>query len=172
MTAYKYALIYDRMTAWPLRLKKTFRQWIPMYWHRTHKTSLRVKKTIRELMPCTVGAWWCVWGDHVWGWGWLNVAIFRDHYWPAQSATRLYWQQEGPMFSYSLYVVCCLYVTFLLPPERATKAGPCHFLTKVYIQKKTFDIAWHLYIYLCLGVYIYIFVCICKFMYMYIYILD
>ena len=31
-----------------------------------------------------------------------------------------------PMFSYSLYVVCCLYVTFLLPPERTTKAGPCH----------------------------------------------
>ena len=119
----------------PLHFKKTFREWIPMYWHRTHKTSLRVKKTIRELMPCTVGAWWCVWGDHVWGWGWLNVAIFRDHYWPAQSVTRLYWQQEGPMFSYSLYVVCCLYVTFLLPPERATKAGPCHFLTKVYIQK-------------------------------------
>ena len=30
------------------------------------------------------------------------------------------------MFSYSLYVVCCLYVTFLLPPERTPKAGPCH----------------------------------------------
>ena len=30
------------------------------------------------------------------------------------------------MFSYCLYVVCCLYVTFLLPIERATKAGPCH----------------------------------------------
>ena len=113
----------------PLRFKKTFREWIPMYWHRTHKTSLRVKITIGELMPCTVGAWLCVWGDHVWGWGWLNVAIFRDHYWPAQSVTRLYWQQEGPMFSYSLYVVCCLYVTFLLPPERATKAGPCHLFS-------------------------------------------
>ena len=25
------------------------------------------------------------------------------------------------MFSYSLFVVCCLYVTFLLPPERAPK---------------------------------------------------
>ena len=30
------------------------------------------------------------------------------------------------MFSYSLYVVCCLYVTFLLLPERAPKAGLCH----------------------------------------------
>ena len=35
------------------------------------------------------------------------------------------------MFSYSLYVVCCLYVTFLLPPERAPKAGPCHLFTNV-----------------------------------------
>ena len=35
-----------------------------MYWHRTHKTSLRVKKTIRESMPCTMGAWYCGWGDH------------------------------------------------------------------------------------------------------------
>ena len=62
------------------------------------------------------------------------MPIYRDHYWPAQSATRLYWQQEGPMFSYSLYVVCCLYVTFLLPPERAPKAGPCHlFVFKLWI---------------------------------------
>ena len=44
-----------------------------------------------------------VWvGDHSWGWGCLNVLIFRYHYWPAQSATRLYWQEEGPMFSYYL----------------------------------------------------------------------
>ena len=71
-------------------------------------------------------------GDHGRGWGWLNVPIFRDYYWPARSATRLYWQQEGPMFSYSLYVVCCLYVTFLLPLERATKAGPCHLLFKLF----------------------------------------
>ena len=35
-----------------------------MYWHRTHKTSLRVKKTIPESMPCTMGAWYCGWGDH------------------------------------------------------------------------------------------------------------
>ena len=35
-----------------------------MYWHRTHKTSLRVKKTIRESMPCTMGAWYCGWVDH------------------------------------------------------------------------------------------------------------
>ena len=62
-------------------------------------------------------------GDHRRGWGWLNVLIFRDYYWPTRSVTR---QQEGPMFSYSLYIVCCLYVTFLLPLERATKAGPCH----------------------------------------------
>ena len=33
------------------------------------------------------------------------------------------------MFSYSLYVVCCLYVTFLLPQEQATKAGPYHLLS-------------------------------------------
>ena len=45
-----------------------------------------------------------------WGLGWLNVAIVRDHYWPAQSATRLYWQQEGPMFSYSLLFVVCMYI--------------------------------------------------------------
>ena len=32
------------------------------------------------------------------------------------------------VFIFSFYVVCCLYVTFLLPPERATKAGPCHLL--------------------------------------------
>ena len=44
-----------------------------MYWHRTHKTSLRVKNTIRELMPCTVGAWWCGWGDH----GWLGVGLIK-----------------------------------------------------------------------------------------------
>ena len=25
-----------------------------LYWHRTHKTSVRVKKTIRQSMPCTV----------------------------------------------------------------------------------------------------------------------
>ena len=56
-----------------LRFKKTFREWIPMYWHRTHKTSLRVKNTIRELMPCTVGAWWCGWGDH----GWLGVGLIK-----------------------------------------------------------------------------------------------
>ena len=35
--------------------------------------------------------------------------------------TRLYWQQEWPMLSYSIYVVCSLYVMFLLPPERAPK---------------------------------------------------
>ena len=52
---------------------ETFREWIPMYWHRTHKTSVRVKKTIRELMPCTVGAWWCGWGDH----GWLGVGLIK-----------------------------------------------------------------------------------------------
>ena len=63
-----------------------------------------------------------------WGLGWLNVAIVRDHYWPAQSATRLYWQQEGLMFSYSLFVVCCLYVTFILPPERAPKVLYCTVL--------------------------------------------
>ena len=39
------------------------------------------------------------------------------------------------MFSYSLYVVCCLYVTFLLPPERATKAGPCHLFFYVLNQR-------------------------------------
>ena len=43
----------------PLRFNKTLGEWIPMYWHRTHKTSLGVKKTIRELMPCTVGTWRC-----------------------------------------------------------------------------------------------------------------
>jgi len=37
------------------------------------------------------------------------------------------------MFSYSLYVVCCLYVTFLLPPERATKAGPCHLFVCLFV---------------------------------------
>ena len=44
-----------------------------MYWHRTHKTSLRVKKTIQESMPCTVGGWWCWWGDH----GWLGVGLIK-----------------------------------------------------------------------------------------------
>ena len=33
----------------------------------------------------------------------------------------MYWQQQWPMLSYSIYVVCSLYVTFLLPPERAPK---------------------------------------------------
>ena len=36
------------------------------------------------------------------------------------------------VFIFSFYVVCCLYVTFLLPPERATKAGPCHLF--VYLS--------------------------------------
>ena len=35
--------------------------------------------------------------------------------------TRLYWQQEWPMLSYSIYVVSSLYLTFLLPPERSPK---------------------------------------------------
>ena len=35
-----------------------------MYWHRTHQTSLRIKNTIRESMPCTMCAWYCGWGDH------------------------------------------------------------------------------------------------------------
>ena len=39
------------------------------------------------------------------------------------------------MFQYSLYVVCCLYVTFLLPPERATKAGPCHLFTTCLFER-------------------------------------
>ena len=84
----------------------------------------RIKAVYSGRLPVRVG-WY-----HGRGWDWLNVPIFRDYYWPARSATRVYWQQEGPMFSYSLYVVCCLYVTFLLPLERATKAGPCHLFTK------------------------------------------
>ena len=61
-----------------------------------------------------------VWvGDHSWGWGWLYVWIFRNHYWPAQSATHLYWQQEGPMFWYPFYVVCCWCNVFTTP-----RAGP------------------------------------------------
>ena len=80
----------------------------------------RINAVYSGRLPVRVG-WY-----HGRGWDWLNVPIFRDYYWPARSATRVYWQQEGPMFSYSLYVVCCLYVTFLLPLERATKAGPCH----------------------------------------------
>ena len=35
-----------------------------MYWHRIHKTSLRVKNTIPESMPCTMCALYCGWGDH------------------------------------------------------------------------------------------------------------
>ena len=35
-----------------------------MYWHRTHQTSLRIKNTSRESMPCTMCAWYCGWGDH------------------------------------------------------------------------------------------------------------
>ena len=35
-----------------------------MYWHRIHKTSLRVKNTIPESIPCTMCAWYCGWGDH------------------------------------------------------------------------------------------------------------
>ena len=49
--------------------------------------------------------------------------------------TCLYWQQEGPMFSYSLYVVCCLYVTLLLPLERAPKAGPCHLFSYLRLEQ-------------------------------------
>ena len=41
-----------------------FPEWFPMYWHRIHKTSLRVKNTIPESMPCTMCAWYCGWGDH------------------------------------------------------------------------------------------------------------
>ena len=44
--------------------KYTFPEWIPMYWHRTHQTSLTIKNTSRESMPCTMCAWYCGWGDH------------------------------------------------------------------------------------------------------------
>ena len=46
----------------------------------------------------------------------------------------MYWQQEWPMLSYSIYVVCSLYVTFLLPLERAPKvlAPSLFFFLSVY----------------------------------------
>ena len=53
----------------------------------------------------------------------------------SKSVTRLYWQQEWPMFSYYIYVVCSLYVTFLLPPERAPKVlAPSLF---IIVQQST-----------------------------------
>ena len=48
-----------------------------MYWHRTHKTSLGVKKTIRELMPCTVGAWRCGLGGSRKGVGLIKYSDFQ-----------------------------------------------------------------------------------------------
>ena len=36
------------------------------------------------------------------------------------------------MLSYSIYVVCSLYVTFLLPPERAPNAGSRLYCTVMY----------------------------------------
>ena len=57
-----------------------------------------------------------------------------------KSVTRLYWQQEWPMLSYSIYVVCFLYVTFLLPPERAPKVlGPSLFQVYTILYK------WNIY---------------------------
>ena len=74
--------------------------------------------------------------------------------------TRLYWQQEWPMLSYSIYVVCSLYVTFLLPPERAPKVlAPSLFFLHSYSiiialanglgNKFEFEISFHQLFYTC-----------------------
>ena len=42
------------------------------------------------------------------------------------------------VFIFSIYVVCCLYVKFLLPPERATKAGPCHLFFYILIFSRIY----------------------------------
>ena len=43
----------------------------------THKTSLGVNKTMRELMPCTVGAWRCGWGGSRLGVGLIKCSDFQ-----------------------------------------------------------------------------------------------
>merc|ERR1711867_238935 len=43
----------------------------------THKTSLGVNKTMRELMPCTVGAWRCGWGGSQLGVGLIKCSDFQ-----------------------------------------------------------------------------------------------
>ena len=43
------------------------------------------------------------------------------------------------VFIFSFYVVCCLYITFLLPPERAPKAGPCQRFTYIISQTQMED---------------------------------
>ena len=59
--------------------------------------------------------------------------------WPAQSATRLYWQQEGPMFSYSLLFVVCMYIIsyHIISYHIILGAGPQCRLPLVLIPTRT-----------------------------------
>ena len=77
-----------------------------LYWHRTHKTSVRVKKTIRQSMPCTVAH--------------STRRYIGTALGPLHPGLHRNGAQRGSVFTF-LSVVCCLYVTFLLPLERAPK---------------------------------------------------
>ena len=85
-------------------------------------------------MVCTMSASRCWWGIRA-GDGVNEMLGFQEIIIGLVNQEPICTGNKRAYVFISYYVVCCLYVMFLLPPERAPKAGPCHLSLISFMSK-------------------------------------